>query len=94
MKIRSGFVSNSSSSSFVVIFPKIPKNQEDVKNMLFKEGEKTYSSAYDDDCWPVDQVAQTVWDDICNQEKNDIEKAIDMVLIHHIIDNLKILNQY
>ncbi|HMZ46899.1 MAG TPA: gliding motility-associated C-terminal domain-containing protein [Chitinophagaceae bacterium] len=37
MKIRNGFVSNSSSSSFIVLFPKEPKNATDVKNMLFKE---------------------------------------------------------
>jgi hypothetical protein len=36
MKIRSGFVSNSSSSSFIVAFPKKPKTEADVLNMMFK----------------------------------------------------------
>lgn len=30
MKVRQGFVSNSSSSSFVVAFPRVPENDEDV----------------------------------------------------------------
>ena len=41
MKIRNGFVSNSSSSSFVVAFPRKPKTQNDVMKMMFngKEGD-------------------------------------------------------
>jgi len=35
MKIRLGFVSNSSSSSFVVAFPRIPENAKDVQEMVF-----------------------------------------------------------
>ena len=35
MKIRTGFVSNSSSSSFVVAFSKIPHSVEEVQEMLF-----------------------------------------------------------
>jgi len=35
MKKRLGFVSNSSSSSFIIIFDKEPQNAEDVKGMLF-----------------------------------------------------------
>lgn len=73
MKIRNGFVSNSSSSSFVVIFPREPKSSEDVKNMLFNEDETLYG-AYDQ-TYPVEQVAQTVWNDICGQKKNDFEYA-------------------
>jgi hypothetical protein len=35
MKIRNGFVSNSSSSSFVVAFPKRPKNIHECHEMMF-----------------------------------------------------------
>lgn len=35
MKIRSGFVSNSSSSSFVVAFPKRPKNEWECHEIMF-----------------------------------------------------------
>jgi hypothetical protein len=77
MKIRSGFVSNSSSSSFLVIFPREPKNEEDVKNMLFNRDQSLYG--YYDDFFPIEQVAKTVWNDICSQEKNDIEGAIELL---------------
>lgn len=73
MKIRNGFVSNSSSSSFLVIFPRTPKSAEDVKTMLFDENQKLYGEY--DEYYPVQQVAETVWNDICNQNKNDIRTA-------------------
>lgn len=76
MKIRSGFVSNSSSSSFVVIFPTEPKNVDDVKKYLFKEDQQYFLNPYDDDNYTVEQVAETVWKDICDQKKNKYKKAI------------------
>lgn len=75
MKIRNGFVSNSSSSSFVVIFPKVPKSAEDVKNMLFDKDQTLYG-AYDSN-YSIEQVAETVWSDICNQEMNDFKSAAE-----------------
>jgi hypothetical protein len=84
MKIRTGFVSNSSSSSFVVLFPREPKNATDVKNMLFKEKENFFNNPYvfadhDDFGWSSEVVAETVWNDICKQEKNDFERAKKMI---------------
>lgn len=78
MKTRHGFVSNSSSSSFVVKFPKVPKSAEDVKNMLFIDQEYYYSP-YDNERWTVEEVANTVWSDICDQEKNNMEKAKEIL---------------
>ena len=75
MKIRNGFVSNSSSSSFIVIFPKIPKSAEDVKNILFTEGQTIYNSPYDFDGYSLEQVAETVWNDIKEQKVNDMKVA-------------------
>jgi hypothetical protein len=43
MKIRNGFVSNSSSSSFVVAFPHKPQDEDDVKKMLFGKQEWHYT---------------------------------------------------
>ena len=81
MKIRNGFVSNSSSSNFVVAFPAVPKSTEDVKNLLFGEAE----------IWPIhrgvidvqiltSQLAEIIWADIQAQianNKRSILKAID-----------------
>jgi hypothetical protein len=40
MKVRNGFVSNSSSSSFIVGFPKLPSSPEELETMMFdKPGE-------------------------------------------------------
>jgi len=35
MKVRNGFVSNSSSSSFIVGFPKLPSSPEELEKMMF-----------------------------------------------------------
>jgi len=75
MKTRNGFVSNSSSSSFIVFFPKEPKSAEDVKNILFNEDQTVYGCY--DDLYSVDQVAETVWNDICSQKINNFEEALE-----------------
>jgi len=43
MKVRKGFVSNSSSSSFVVAFPHKPKSIEDLKKIMFGNQEWHYT---------------------------------------------------
>jgi len=62
MKIRTGFVSNSSSSSFIVAFPRMPSSVGDVHNMLFGP-DPIAIRAYDD---PISSLsaASRVWDDI------------------------------
>lgn len=67
MKIRNGFVSNSSSSSFIVAFKKTPKNVEEMKEILFKD-EEYYNHPYPSDHsinkWPTIDVAETVFNDM------------------------------
>ena len=63
MKIRNGFVSNSSSSSFVIAIPHKPKSPEDLKTMMF--GQKRYHySGCDDPDYSTQEIAETVFDDI------------------------------
>lgn len=62
MKIRTGFVSNSSSSSFLVIFSIIPTTVDEVHALMFPEGE-TGVGCYDYGMTSK-QVAQTVFADI------------------------------
>jgi len=75
MKIRNGFVSNSSSSSFLVAFPRNPKNVNDVIEMIFGN-EITFVHPYGDGeyypmGYPVKQIAEIIWNDIKNQIPNN-----------------------
>jgi len=63
MKVRIGFVSNSSSSGFIVGFEKgkLPKSVEKIQDLLF--GNDKQISIYDKTI-QTDQAAKTVWDDL------------------------------
>lgn len=63
MKIRQGFVSNSSSSSFVVAFPKKPQTVEDVKQMMFRDDSANKFRYYDYECL-TSQVVEQILKDI------------------------------
>jgi len=67
MKIRNGFVSNSSSSSFVVGFPTIPRTKEKMKSFLFPDGDEFYPSPFEDRRWSNDTVAETVFNDMAGK---------------------------
>lgn len=78
MKIRKGFVSNSSSSSFLVAFDKVPESVDELKTMLFDD-EETYANPWYDpeydkvEGWPAQKVAETVWEDL--QEMKPLNEA-------------------
>lgn len=62
MKIRSGFVSNSSSSSFVLAFPRIIESEADVIDILFngerqKDVRDDWWKEYNNDAVTSDEVA-------------------------------------
>jgi hypothetical protein len=72
MKIRNGFVSNSSSSSFVVVFPQIPVSDIDVLQMMFGNPSKIRGvSCYEDEGASVYDVACRVFDDLSKQRPNN-----------------------
>lgn len=64
MKKRHGFVSNSSSSSFIVIFPRKPTSQKELHEMLFPHKEEVLPSPYDSNDVPSKVVSEIVWDDM------------------------------
>ena len=81
MKTRSGFVSNSSSSSFIVAFDKKPETVEELQRMLFGD-EKHYSDPYDSRSWPARTVAETVFQDMQKQgplDREALEAAMEGV---------------
>jgi hypothetical protein len=69
MKTRTGFVSNSSSTSFIVAFPGIPESWTDTLHMMFPN--ETEISDYHVD------IAKLVWRDIQDQKPNDLEELYD-----------------
>lgn len=80
MKIRNGFVSNSSSSSFVVAFPEKPTSVEHIREMMFKD-EKSFPNPYPWDDREKEfstlKISETVCNDISNQTANDIENIVE-----------------
>jgi hypothetical protein len=81
MKIRNGFVSNSSSSSFIVAFPKQPKTKKILRQMLFPTNVEFYANPYDFDhtCpgWRVEQVIDAVWEQLQNQSPNNKKVIVE-----------------
>lgn len=78
MKIRKCFISNSSSSSFLVAFSKMPRNSEELQEILFGEREE-YPHPYDNEYWKTSKIASIVWEDMKNQEPNVEEELIEVI---------------
>ena len=76
MKIRHGFVSNSSSSSFVVAFPHKPETVEDLKGMMFGKQEWHYDWISESDV-PVLPIVEKVFSRITERATdNEVFESI------------------
>ena len=82
MKIRKGFVSNSSSTSFIVKFPFQPRNAEEVKKIVFGDDEWFMDPYYDPkssffknrtEKYSTKEVAEDLYKDIESQIANDFK---------------------
>jgi hypothetical protein len=80
MKVRSGFVSNSSSSSFVVAFPTIPHNVDDVHTLLF-EGETSPEPKF-----TTQDFAATIFNDLSKQLPMTLDKIVEELSSGWFID--------
>jgi len=78
MKIRNGFVSNSSSSSFVVAFSHKPESAEELKKMMFPDKSWTNTVKIYDKSLTVSQVVEAVWADLKDQDEVDNEKLLNL----------------
>jgi hypothetical protein len=77
MKIRNGFVSNSSSSSFILKIPFYPKSADDVKRMLLGDENPIVLTYYDDEGYPTDYVMDIIYNDIINAVGEGEKRSID-----------------
>jgi len=99
MKMRGGFVSNSSSSSFILFLEKKPATSEDMKLLLFGDKEYFYHPYYEPEPkvysvmtekYPTLQVAETVYNDLKNQEPMTLEQLCDELScgwVYHDLDD-------
>lgn len=83
MKVRNGFVSNSSSSSFIVGFPKLPSSPEELEKMMFDSPGEV--QPYDfNDAIPTIEVAKRVFNDMSDGNFKTArltkKKAVEVIL--------------
>jgi hypothetical protein len=89
MKIRNGFVSNSSSSSFVVAFPKKPESIEDVYKFMFDGKDGVVCAFDDDDALSRFEVSKNVYkslEEIGFKEATDEEIASEFSERYYFFD--------
>jgi hypothetical protein len=84
-KFRNGFVTNSSSSSFIVSLEKLPTTIKEVKKLLFKKDQVAYSACYSSECFSLNDVAERVYNEIQDAKPND-EESIKNELSGHYDD--------
>lgn len=82
MKTRTGFVSNSSSSSFIIGLSNEPSCVEDVHKELFDTDEvRELEALYDgDDTYTTLDVAQQVYEDVSIQKPTNLDKGKKAIL--------------
>ena len=81
MKIRNGFVSNSSSSSFIIPIKDIPSSVEDLQEMMFGDAsEIDYMYNWDDENVKLETrvMAEIVYKDIVESAALTTEELLDI----------------
>lgn len=79
MKIRNGFVSNSSSSSFIVAFPKDPESEKELHDIMFPYGEMTFRTYNSSPGFSSRVIVDKVFNDIKDRDSTKIiAKDCDM----------------
>lgn len=79
MKIRNGFVSNSSSSSFLVAFIDKPKDVKELHNLMFGTDDENMISSWDKSSYSTMEVAQTVFNDLKNQKPLNKKQILEEI---------------
>lgn len=74
-KIRNGFVTNSSSSSFIVAFDELPKSINELQGLMFDDGQVNVE--YYDHTISCTEAAGIVFNDMKSQKPNDTKEIMD-----------------
>jgi len=77
MKTRKGFVSNSSSSNFIIALAHKPTSVVDTQAMLFDKDQTIFPDPYKDCGYPVVDVAERVFQDLRKAEPLDIADILE-----------------
>ncbi len=71
MKCRKSFVSNSSSSSFILNFDEEIKSKEQLKEVLFKNAEEYQVNSYDAPTFSTDDIVNFLYRDFKSKKSKD-----------------------
>jgi len=79
MKVRNGFVSNSSSSSFILKFDKVPETKEEMRVLLYGENPPIFTAHWDDDAISTEQVASILFNDVQSAYIMSVDDVISKI---------------
>ena len=76
MKTRWGFVSNSSSSSFILALPHKPKDEAELRSWMFFDTDEYMPDPYDNTQWDINKIVNDVFYSIKEIKAQKIEETI------------------